>query len=146
MFWAWSERAVAYAMLTGSLHTAFGWRVQVPSEANTRSLANFPMQANGAEMLRLACCLATEQGIEVCAPVHDAVLICAPLDRLDHDVARMQDTMREASRVVLDDFELGTDAEIIRYPDRYTDPRGAVMWERVMKLIHEQQQSRLPNP
>ena len=138
VFWAWSEGAVDYAMLTGSLHTVFGWRVQVPPQANTRSLGNFPMQANGAEMLRLACCLATEQGIEVCAPVHDAVLICAPLDRLDLDVARMQDAMREASRVVLDGFELGTDAEIIRYPDRYADPRGAVMWERVMKLIHEQ--------
>jgi DNA polymerase-1 len=146
VFWTWSERAVDYAMLTGSLHTVFGWRVQVPLEANTRSLANFPMQANGAEMLRLACCLATEQGIEVCAPVHDAVLICAPLDRLDADIARMQDAMREASRVVLDGFELGTDAEIIRYPDRYADPRGAVMWERVMKLIHEQQQGKLPNP
>jgi DNA polymerase-1 len=140
VFWAWSERAVDYAMLTGSLHTVFGWRVQVPPQANTRSLANFPMQANGAEMLRLACCLATEQGIEVCAPVHDAVLICAPLNRLEADIARMQDVMREASRVVLDGFELGTDAEIIRYPERYADPRGAVMWERVMKLIHEQQQ------
>ena len=145
VFWGWSERAVDYAMLTGSLHTVFGWRVQVPPDANTRSLANFPMQANGAEMLRLACCLATEQGIEVCAPVHDAVLICAPLDRLDPDVARMQDAMREASSVVLDGFELGTDAEIIRYPDRYADPRGAVMWERVMKLIHEQQ-GKPPNP
>ena len=145
VFWTWSERAVDYAMLTGSLYTVFGWRVQVPSEANIRSLANFPMQANGAEMLRLACCFATEQGIEVCAPVHDAVLICAPLDRLDADVARMQDAMREASRVVLDGFELGTDAEIIRYPDRYADPRGAVMWERVMKLIHEQRQLKPPN-
>ena len=57
-------------------------------ETPTRaSLRNFPMQANGAEMLRLACCLATERGIEVCAPVHDAVLICAPLDRLEDDVA-----------------------------------------------------------
>jgi len=138
VFWTWSEWAVDYAMLTGSLHTVFGWRVQVPSEANTRSLANFPMQANGAEMLRLACCLGTEQGIEVCAPVHDAVLICAPLDRLDLDVARMQDAMREASRVVLDGFELKTDFEIIRYPDRYANPRGADMWKRVMKLIHEQ--------
>ena len=98
------------------------------------------MQANGAEMLRLACCLATERGIEVCAPVHDAVLICAPLERLDADVARMQDAMREASRIVLDGFELGTDAKIVRYPDRYMDERGATMWERVMKLIHEQQQ------
>jgi len=139
VFWAWSERAVGYAMLTGSLYTVFGWRVQVPPEANARSLGNFPMQANGAEMLRLACCLATEQGIEVCAPVHDAVLVCAPLDRLDADVVRMQDAMREASRVVLYGFELGTDADIIRYPDRYADPRGAVMWDRVMKLINEQQ-------
>jgi DNA polymerase I len=139
VFWAWSERAVDYAMLTGSLHTTFGWCVQVPPEANSRSLSNFPMQANGAEMLRLACCLATEQGIEVCAPVHDAVLICAPRDRLDADVARMQEAMREASRVVLNGFELGTDAGIVKYPDRYADPRGAVMWERVMKLIHEQQ-------
>ena len=71
------------------------------------------MQANGAEMLRLACCLATEQGIEVCAPVHDAVLICAPFDHLEVDVVRMQDNMREASRVVLDGIELGTDAETV---------------------------------
>jgi DNA polymerase I len=140
VFWTWSERAVDYAMLTGSLYTVFGWRVQVPPEANTRSLGNFPMQANGAEMLRLACCLGTEQGIEVCAPVHDAVLICAPLDRLDADVARMQEAMGEASRVVLNGFELGTDADIVRYPDRYADPRGTVMWERVMNLIHKQQQ------
>jgi hypothetical protein len=93
------------------------------------------MQANGAEMLRLACCLGTERGIEVCAPVHDAVLICAPLDRLDQDVARMQDAMREASRVVLGGFELRTDATVVRYPDRYMDERGVVMWGRVMSLL-----------
>jgi hypothetical protein len=90
-------------------------------------------------MLRLACCIGTENGIEVCAPVHDAVLICAPLDRLDRDIARMRDAMREASRVVLDGFELGTDVEIVRYPDRYADPRGAVMWDRVMNLIRRRQ-------
>lgn len=137
VFWAWSDRVVDYAMLTGSLHTVFGWRVQVPAVANDRSLRNFPMQANGAEMLRLACCLATERGIEVCAPVHDAVLIYAPLERLDADTAQMQDAMREASRTVLDGFELGTDAKIVRYPDRYMDERGTAMWDRVMKLIHE---------
>ena len=140
VFWRWSDAAVDYAMLNGSLHTVFGWRVQVPPISNRRALSNFPMQANGAEMLRLACCLATERGIEVCAPVHDAVLICAPLDRLDADVVRMQDAMREASRIVLDGFELGTDAKTVRYPDRYMDERGATMWERVMKLIHERQQ------
>ena len=95
------------------------------------------MQANAAEMMRLACCLAVERGIEVCAPVHDAVLICAPLDRLVSDIGGMRAAMAEASRVVLDGFELGTDAEIIRWPDRYADPRGAVMWATVMSLMEE---------
>jgi hypothetical protein len=137
-FWRWSDAAVDYAMLHGSLHTVFGWHVHVNENSNPRSLRNFPMQANGAEMLRLACCLATERGIEVCAPVHDAVLICAPLERLEHDVSRMRACMAEASRAVLAGFELNTDATLIRHPDRYMDKRGRVMWERVLALITRQ--------
>jgi DNA polymerase-1 len=137
VFWHWSDEMLDYAMLRGHLYTVFGWRVQVPPVANDRSLRNFPMQANGAEMLRLACCLATEQGIEVCAPVHDAVLIVAPLDHLDTEIARMQEAMGEASRVVLDGFELGTDATVVRYPDRYMDERGKTMWDKVMALLDE---------
>jgi DNA polymerase-1 len=137
VFWRWSDAAVDHAMLSSGLHTVLGWRVQVPAVSNERSLRNFPMQANGAEMLRLACCLATERGIEVCAPVHDAVLICAPLDRLDAGVVRMQDAMREASRVVLNGFELGTDAIVVRHPNRYMDDRGRVMWDRVMALLDQ---------
>jgi DNA polymerase I len=90
-------------------------------------------------VLRLACCLGIERRIEVCAPVHDAVLICAPLDRLDDEVARMQEVMAEAARIVLNGFELGTDAHVVRYPDRYMDERGVTMWDRVMKLIDEQE-------
>ena len=86
-------------------------------------------------MLRLAACFATEQGIEVCALIHDAVLIAAPLDQLDHDIERMRTAMAKASRLVLDGFELRTDVNVIRYPDRYQDPRGAVMWDRVMELV-----------
>lgn len=138
-FWTWSDRVVDHAMLCSGLHTTFGWRLQVSQNANPRSLANFPMQANGAEMLRLACCLGTEQGVEICAPIHDAVLICAPLDQLNDDVLRMQRAMADASRIVLDGFELGTDAKIVRHPDRYMDERGILMWDRVMKLIDEQQ-------
>src|SRR6478672_350853 len=100
----YSDAAVDHAMSKSSLHTAFGWTIHIGAESNPRSLRNFPMQANGAEMLRLACCLATERGVEVCAPVHDAVLICAPLDRLDADIAGMRAAMAEASRIVLKGF------------------------------------------
>jgi len=136
-FWEWSDAALDHAMLHGSLYTVFGWCVHVGEVSNPRSLRNFPMQANGAEMLRLACCLAVERGVEICAPVHDAVLICAPDERLESDIAVMRDAMAEASRVVLNGFELSTDVKITRWPDRYMDERGAVMWERVMGLIGE---------
>jgi hypothetical protein len=86
-------------------------------------------------MLRIACCLATERGIEVCAPVHDAVMIASPLGRIEADVAAMQAAMAEASRAVLSGFEIRTDAHVVRHPDRYMDPRGAVMWDRVMRLV-----------
>jgi DNA polymerase I len=138
-FWRWSDAAVDHAMLYGSLHTVFGWHIHVGADPNPRSLRNFCLQANASEMLRLAACLATERGIEVCAPVHDAFLICAPLERLEADVAVMQAAMAEASRAVLGGFEVRTDVKIVRHPHRYTDPRGAVMWDRVMKLIARRQ-------
>jgi hypothetical protein len=139
-FWRWSDAAVDHAMLRGSLHTVFGWNLHIGADSNSRSLRNFPMQANGAEMMRLAACLATERGIEVCAPVHDAFLICAPLDGLEADVTTVRECLAEASRVVLDGFELSTEATLVRYPDRYNDPRGAVMWDRVMELINKRRQ------
>jgi DNA polymerase I len=139
-FWCWSDAAVDHAMLHGSLNTVFGWHVHVGANSNPRSLRNFPMQANAAEMMRIAATLATERGIEVCAPVHDAFLICAPLERLEADVAVVRAAMDEASRAVLDGFVVRTDVKIVRHPDRYTDPRGAVMWERVMKLIVKRRQ------
>ena len=89
-FWSWSDAAVDQAMLVGVIHTVFGWPIHIGEETNPRSLRNFPMQANGAEMLRVACCLGVERGVEICAPVHDAVLICAPEERLDADIETMR--------------------------------------------------------
>jgi DNA polymerase-1 len=137
-FWRWSDAVVDHATLSGSIATVFGWRVNAGPNSNPRFFRNFPMQANGAEMLRLACCIAIEAGVEICAPVHDAVLITAPLHRLDEDVLAMREAMRKASSLVLSGFELGTDVKLIRYPDRYSDPRGKAMWWRVMKLIGEE--------
>jgi DNA polymerase I len=138
VFWGWSDRVVDHAMLTGAVHTAFGWQLRISANTNDRSLRNFPMQANGAEMLRLACCLATESGIEVCAPIHDAILICAPLNDLDDHVRSARGAMAQASRIVLNGFELGSDVKLVHHPDRYMDERGEVMWDRVMKLVNRQ--------
>jgi hypothetical protein len=136
-FWRWSDAVQDFAMLHGYLETAFGWRVHVGPNANPRSLRNFPMQGNGAEMMRLACCLTTERGITVCAPVHDALLVEADADTIETVVARTQAAMQEASELVLPGFPLRTDAKVVRWPDRYLDERGRTMWETVGRLLAE---------
>ena len=139
-FWRWSEAAVDRAMLLGRLETVFGWPIHVgPSAdpargANARSLANFPCQAHGAEMLRLACCMLVEAGIGLCAPVHDAVVIEGPADTIDDVVAQARGIMAEASKIVLGGFEIGTDAEIVKYPNRYIDKAGEDFWNTVTRL------------
>jgi hypothetical protein len=134
-FWDWSDRVEMAGMLHGRLQTVFGWEVHAGTDGNPRSLRNFPMQANGAEMLRLACCLATERGIQVCAPVHDALLVEGPVDEIQDVVNATQAAMKEASEVVLNGFPLRTDAKIVRYPDRYMDERGKKMWDVIIGLL-----------
>jgi len=89
------------------------------------------MRADGAEMPPLACSYAVESGIQVCAPVHDTILIEAPLGQLDQIVAHTRELMARASRGVLTGFELSTDAQQFRWPERYQGKRGATMWEVV---------------
>jgi hypothetical protein len=134
-FWRWSDGAESHAMLFCRLHTVFGWTIRVGPDANPRSLRNFPCQANGAEMLRLACCLATERGVNVVAPVHDALMVEGPTDAIDEIVALTQEAMAEASAIVLGGFQLRSDAKIVCWPDRYMDGRGREFWGRVMSML-----------
>jgi len=134
-FWAWSDAAVDYAMLHNKLWTVFGWTIHTDNNPNPRFLRNFLMQGNGAEMLRLACCMLIESGIKVCAPIHDAVLIESSLDSLDNDIKKAQQLMEEASAAILNGFTLRSDVEVVRSPNRYLDERGKNMWEKVSEIL-----------
>ena len=146
-YWQWSDDWVQHALQTGHMRTAFGWTCRTGvTEFNERSICNWPIQASGADILRIACILATRHGIKLLAPVHDAVLIEAPIEKIEADVALMQEIMRRASRIVLNadaagTHELRTEAKIIRYLDRYTDRRGDEIWRRVLQLLDEYQQT-----
>jgi DNA polymerase I-like protein with 3'-5' exonuclease and polymerase domains len=137
-FWTWSDGMVDRAMLHGSLKTALGWELHVAEAPNPRSLRNFMMQGCGADMLRAACVLGTENGIGISAPVHDAVLITAPTHKIEADVAAMKAYMVEASRGVLNGFGIEADAKIVRFPDHYSDgERSAYMWATVKTVVAE---------
>jgi DNA polymerase I len=136
-FWKWSDSVVDYAMLHGRLWTTFGWNVFTGTNPNPRFLRNFPMQANGAEMLRLACCFAVEAGVKVCAPVHDAILIEAPMDELEYAICTTQALMADVSALVLDGFRLRSDAKVIKHPERYMAERGTQMWDTVWDILRD---------
>jgi hypothetical protein len=110
-FWHWSDSAVDYAMLHKNLRTTFGWTIHIDTNPNPRFLRNFPMQANGSEMLRIACCKAIQKGVKICAPVHDAILIEAPINELDDAVYK------------------------VIYPYRYMDERGEKMWGKLQQNL-----------
>src|SRR5262249_26975999 len=120
-FWPWSEQAVDSARLTKEMQTVFGWKRHVVATDKDTSLMNWHMQANGAEMMRLAAIAATEAGIEVCGPIHDAFLIAAPASEIDEQVAFMRELMSQAGEVVTGGLRIRTDATIFRYPDRYME-------------------------
>jgi len=143
-FWRWSDKAETQGILGVPLKTIFGWQTtgnRKQGTANTMRVVNpltfrnFPAQANGAEMLRIAVIGLVEAGIQVCAPIHDAVLIEADIEEIDAVVERAREIMGRASRAILNGFEVRTEANIIRYPDRFEDGRGGPIWNLLMETL-----------
>ena len=135
-FWRWSANIIDHAKLKHFIETRLGWRQWVDCQTNPRSLLNFPMQSNGAEMLRLYICEATEQGFWIGGPVHDAVLLVAPLELLQTHTAQNKVLMQEASGWLLAGFQLRSEAKLFEYPNRFIpDKRGIPMWNLVNSLL-----------
>jgi hypothetical protein len=141
VYWKWSEKVVDHAMIFNFVRTDFGWKRRITAyknkktrkeQPNPRSIANFKIQAAGAEMMRVAACFATEAGIRICCPVHDAFLIEAPDYRIGEEVERMRACMDRASRAVLGGFTVKVDHKIVTWPDRYMDEDGDEHWNQML--------------
>ena len=141
-FTDWINRVPDHILVNGTYQTPFGWTGRPGREPRLRSLRNFPLQAAGADIMRLAACGIVEAGIKLLAPVHDAFLIEAPLSELDEAVALTREIMAEASAAALGGVRLKTgmdEGDIIRHPDRFMDERGAATWEKIIKLLEAEE-------
>jgi DNA polymerase I len=95
------------------------------------------MQAACADIMRLAATFMVDEGLALCATVHDAVLIEAPISQININVEVAKDCWRRASEIVLDGFGLDADSKIVRYPDVYHDEDGEQMWTRLLNILDE---------
>ena len=145
VFWRWAEENVDRSLLGMPLETVFGWRIHYPpgcqADINGRSILNWPMQSHGAEMMRLGLSMAVEAGYMICAPIHDALLLEAPIDEIEEQAQAVAEIMAQASEIVLGPGKrCRSDIKIVRYPDRFEDEqRGSVMFARVMALLEAAQ-------
>lgn len=135
-YWAWSDK-IAYGQYSGDLTTNFGWKLQQPElVAKPNTLRNFQLQAHGAEMLRLACILIEQDGgVQLCAPIHDALMIESPIDLAQEMAAKTSALMEKASRLICGNLTIRTEAKYTLYPNRYVDGRRLDIWDLVNDFL-----------
>lgn len=144
-YWSWSANVATTMMMRGHLETRLGWRLARgitdgsahAAAKQDRTVRNFPVQATGSDMLRVACVLAEQAGVEVCMPVHDALLIEADADEIADAVVAMRKAMADASTITLKGvLTLRTSVEqLVRWPERYRDKKGQPMWTEICRML-----------
>ena len=98
----------ASAMLERHMESMYGWPLHLTTGPNKRTLYNFPMQSNGAEMLRLAARRLCEAGMVPIMLMHDGILF-EETDPEKIELAR--EIMLQAGRDVCEGFEIGVDTD-----------------------------------
>jgi len=136
-FWEWRANVIDRAMLSRRVESVFGWPLHVSWSPNKRTLGNFAMQANGAEMLRLAAWRLVQAGIIPNMLIHDGILFeVSNQDEIRHAT----EIMRKAGRDVCNGLEIGVDEdqrmiEGARYRDKRTVAQQ--MWATVLDVMQQ---------
>jgi hypothetical protein len=134
-FWQWRDGVVTSAMLRRRIESVFGWPLRITTSPNQRTLYNFPVQAGGAEMLRLAAVRLCEAHSVPCMLVHDGILLeVTDREQIEH----AKEIMRAAGRDVCNGLEIGVDVDQeLRGGARYSDKRPVAkqMWSTIMRAL-----------
>jgi DNA polymerase-1 len=136
-FWEWRADTALKAMLERHTTSVFGWPLRISTSPNQRTLYNFPMQATGSEMLRLAATRLCDAGIVPIMLVHDAILL---EESTDEKIEHAKEIMLGAGRDVCGGLEIGVDVEEpLKGGARYHDkrPMATNMWSAIMSVLQD---------
>jgi DNA polymerase-1 len=135
-FWEWLEHWRDVADLEGRVTSLTGWSMIVDDHVGHRTVDNFWCQSNGCSMLQLAILALRDAGIRVVHPVHDAVVVEAPVAEIEEVAAETRRIMEDVGEQLLfGRLRIGTDVEIYRPGDRMLPHAGREMWDRVMGFV-----------
>jgi hypothetical protein len=132
--WEYRDQRLELAMLERRITTQFGWTLWITHSPNKRTLYNFPMQGNGAEMLRISVLDLIAHDLTPSMLIHDGILF--EFDNLEQIELAME-IMRKAGPTVCDfPIDVDIDQKLIGGA-RYRDKREVAqrMWDTVMRTL-----------
>jgi DNA polymerase I-like protein with 3'-5' exonuclease and polymerase domains len=138
-FYAWSD-VYAYKGLSGApLVSITGWRFWPrywPRDGSTpdRTCRNFPVQSVGADIMRIAGCLALLAGIRICAIIHDAFVIEATIEDIDSVTQKMKEIMEYACYLVIG-VKIPAKPYIVRHGEPFIDEDGEEDFKMLMSML-----------
>ena len=124
-----------YAGLNLEVSTCFGWTMKCSSGMRARTIRNFPIQATAAEILHVACVLAERRGIEIIAPVHDALMAECDLRDVEDVAAALDHACGTLRPLCCRVTRCAPTRQIIRPGGYYFDDRGDKMYKAVISRI-----------
>lgn len=96
-YWQWTENTINQARQSGFIQSMDGWTYFVNDAIRDTQLLNFPMQANGAALMRLAIVnLEKYQDIDLICTQHDAIYVNTDVCNKERVIEHIQQSMDKA--------------------------------------------------
>ena len=143
VYFQWLDGFIEAGLHKKYLTTVYGWQRHIKNLFQTkdgkrtdirRSLMNWPIQSHGAEILRKALVDLTDENFEVCALVHDAVLIQIPIPEFNQRLEEAKQIMVDASVDVVGG-PIRVDHEVIK-TNYIQDGKDQKLFDEIMYEIN----------
>ena len=143
-YWRYLTEEAREARRCGYTTSMDGWFYFADHRTPFTRLMNYPMQSNGAAMLREAVkMLAFETSLDVVCTLHDAIYVTCSVSEKDAVVADLKAIMdRAVERVIGNSVKIEVGVNVYTHEKGYRDKRGDVMLGRVVDLLEDIRQPR----
>jgi hypothetical protein len=103
-------------------------------------MMNYPLQAGGADYMRVVLIAATEAGLWVCCVVHDGFMIMARTEEIEAAVATMLMIMKAAGELLYGEAAIVKCDQIVHWPNCF-DPglndEERELWGLIVQTVLE---------
>jgi DNA polymerase-1 len=137
-YWAWSDSVLETVKSKGIYELPDGWALRIDdsfkdSHEEQRTIRNFPIQGLGGCILRATVLAAAKENLPIIGTHHDSIVTESTLSKIDDQVKRMSQIMRETSAKFLHGKEIRVKPTV--YEGRFEDADGAEDWQRISNLL-----------